>query len=264
MALLESHIKNKVGIRIGVLNVNGLGEHDKQFKIFDQMKRDLVDIFVLVDTRLSEADKKTTKIPEIRNAHMSDGSGAGRGVLITAREGLDVVFDNPTPSQDGNKLTIDVSNPQCEDFSLSGIYGPTEDNVDFFKQIIDSMIITTKNCITTGDFNVKIDPALDIRPPRHDQIPDKKASFLESKIDDGCVEDTFRAFHPEKKAFSYRHFRFKKRKVPYKDWHESRIDLTLNSPEFRHNINNIQASAVTSLTMMPNLLICRVVTLKKQ
>ena len=112
MALIEDHIKNKKGLRLGVLNVNGIStEKDKQFKILENMSNDLVDVFILIDARLVQKEEKENKIPEIRDGLFCDKSGSGRGILVTKKPHIDVSFSNCVVTGDGNKLTVDISSP---------------------------------------------------------------------------------------------------------------------------------------------------------
>ena len=196
--IIDSHLTNKKGLRVGSLNVTGINEHDKQSKIITQLKDDLVDIMVLVDTKITESTARESRLPEIQNAHVCSAVDSSRGVLIAARSGLDVVIDNPVIHNDGNRLSVDVSSPLCEKFTLYGIYGPNSDDVPFITDLTDSMIRGADNSLATGDFNIKRDPSLDIKPPRDDN-PDRKAAHLNARIDDGVVQDSFRNLFPEKR-----------------------------------------------------------------
>ena len=264
MALVEDHIKNKKGLRLGVLNVNGIStEKEKQFKILENMKNDLVDVFILIDTRMVQSEETENKHAEIRDGLFCNKSCQGRGILVTKRDHVDVSFSNCMATNDGNKLTVDISSPYCEDFTLIAIYAPNNDDVGFVSDITTEMVSSSKNFLVSGDFNIKLNPLLDIKPPQPDRKPDNKTKFLCKKLDEGGVMEPFRAYNPDKKIYSYRHFRQKK--YPLKT--DMKVDLTsrLTPRNFFtiYIIYSMLVGVAIYWTMMPNILIFLAQVLRK-
>ena len=135
MALIYNYRKTKNGLRLGVLNVNGLGKKIKQEKIIDRMKCDQVDVFVLLDTRLDQNIKNTSTLPELQNAYICNKIDTHRGVLVATRPGLDIEITNPIFYKDGNMVKLDISSPEGEDFTLNAGYAPDDDTVQCFIDI---------------------------------------------------------------------------------------------------------------------------------
>ena len=246
-------IATKSGERIGALNVNGLNDADKQFRALQYLNMLKADIFVLTDTRLKSINGINSKFPAIRDAIFCEPvdtlvqdrknpeifhPGIGRGVLVTARPGSGISFENARASNDGNKITVDVLTSKGATFKLIALYGPSEDDPSFFVNLIDSMLSFEGNIISIGDFNVKLDPDKDITPFKQGRTLSKKANFLNARINEGVVSEPFRCFHPTDKVYSYRHYNQKN--VPRDEKAQSRIDLCLVSPETLHCIKNIQ------------------------
>ena len=253
MALLNKLLCNKKGLRIASINVNGVNKENKQFRILQSLKQLKSDIFVMVDTRLEARDALGSKFVEVREGVFCDpvhtliqdkhnpeiyNPGIGRGILITARNGSGIDLSNAISSNDGNKLMVDVCTREGNTFKLVALYGPTEDDPAFFVSVIDQMINYDGKIIVIGDFNVKLDPNLDIKPYKQGRPESKQAAFLNARINEGIVVEPFRCFHPTEKIYSYRHFNQKN--IPEDDKAESRIDICIISPETLHCVKNVQ------------------------
>ena len=69
MAIIcEKHLKNKRGLRLAALNVRGINTKEKQERIVFQLRRDLADIMILVDTKMKQEDASKSRVHEIQNA----------------------------------------------------------------------------------------------------------------------------------------------------------------------------------------------------
>ena len=187
----------KTGERIGALNVNGLNDGDKQFRVLQYLNMLKADILVLTDTRLKYINGKNSKFPAIRDAIYCEPvdtlvqdrhnpelfrKGVGRGILVTARPGSGITFENALPSKDGNKIIVDVLTSKGATFRLVAIYGPSEDDPGFFVSLVDNLLNYDGNIVSIGDYNVKLDPDKDITPYKQGRVLTKKANFLNMAI----------------------------------------------------------------------------------
>ena len=122
------HISDKKsGLRIGMINANGLCSINKQRLILEKMFQiDKVDIAVLVDSRIKENEVKNSIIlgnkttytaePIIKtNRHKTSRS---RGLLVVQNSLLDIVLENFTIIKEGNLASIEVTSQFTEKFKL--------------------------------------------------------------------------------------------------------------------------------------------------
>ena len=112
---------DKLGLRIGALNVNGLCETPKQKLVLDRMLEDAVDILILIDARLKNNEVRdstilgnlesfvTEPINELQNTNKS----RKRGVLILISPKADLKTNNFTPHWNGNLLEISIGSYEC-------------------------------------------------------------------------------------------------------------------------------------------------------
>ena len=103
--------ESKVGIRIGALNVNGMGgpgSEPKRKYVIAKFEDHRVDIMIFSDSRVYTEKARNDRLllpynywitePIVETTHPS------RGILILAKKSLDAEFKDVIPSADGNVL----------------------------------------------------------------------------------------------------------------------------------------------------------------
>ena len=118
-----------------------------------------------------------------------------------------------------------------ETYLISNIYGPNEDDPEFFNNILEFINEQEANhIIIGGDLNVILDPELDRKGPKKCKIS-KAASLLNAYMNERGFQDMWRILHPDIFRFMWR------RKQPLV---MSRLDYFLCAIHTANLINNCE------------------------
>ena len=239
-------LKKKQGLRLGALNVNGLNSPQKQSAIFDKLFKNECDVVILSDTRLKKVDIDNSKFMSHLECFVSDCQETlnannrvcrSRGVGIFKNPKSEAEFKKCINNTNSNKVTIELTHPFSTDITLSGVYGPNNDNPEFFQQLVQETC-SNDECsgLILGDLNVKLDPSIDCHPPQDNHAREAKQILLNDLIEDDIIVDVFRHLEPDKKEYTYMHPAQKN----VKNRKRSRLDYALSSPRLLDSIVSIQ------------------------
>ena len=239
--------ERKSGLRIGMINANGLCSHGKQRFILEKMfQKDKVDIAVMVDARIKEEEVKNSIVLGNKTTYTAEPiiktsrqrTSRSRGLLVVQNSLLDIKMENFVIIKQGNLASIDVTSQFTEKFKLHLVYGPNQDDFHFFQDMMHSMQTAHGGSIAIGDFNVHLNPAIDIQPPRPGQRLESKAVYLNGAIEDGYVTDLFRHFAPDSATTSYMHN--SQWELRPRERNKSRVDLGLATPNLVHCVTGVE------------------------
>ena len=194
-------LKKKQGLRLGALNVNGLNSPQKQSAIFDKLFKNECDVVILSDTRLKKVDIDNSKFMSHLECFVSDCQETlnannrvcrSRGVGIFKNPKSEAEFKKCINNTNSNKVTIELTHPFSTDITLSGVYGPNNDNPEFFQQLVQETC-SNDECsgLILGDLNVKLDPSIDCHPPQDNYAREAKQILLNDLIEDDIIVDVF-------------------------------------------------------------------------
>ena len=196
-------------------NPNSIGKNPKRQKILNALKKKIPDILVLSDTRISKDIENLVKSEWGGKCYFSSFSSQARGCAIFFHKNFvaEIIEESVFRHNSGNFLAL---NFKFENFTitLSCIYGPNEDNPDFYKDVVfketEKLQATSEFTILAGDWNVSLSHELDTFGYLNEQNKNAKNIILENMTNLGLV-DIFRETFPQKKRFSWRSFGHNKR-----------------------------------------------------
>ena len=227
MSLPQSKMMTKV--KALSFNCNGLFNATKRHQVFNHLKSENVDIFLLQESH---------SIPKMENVwteewggkiYYSHGLSNSRGVCILFKPGLSPTIHEIKRDDQGRVLCIDVEMSDTR-FTLANIYAPNNDNPDFFKECFKFVEhFENSSKIIGGDFNLVLDLKLDKKggaPVTHF----KCRETLELYMEKAELLDIWRHQHPDEKKFT---------------WHRMnpspifcRLDMMLVSSEMSGSVEN--------------------------
>jgi exonuclease III len=175
--------------------------------------RERDDIIFLSDIRLN-SNKQIAATMDITKRflfrgysfiHNSQENSRGVGILLSKK--IMYTVHNEYRDIEGNILLIDITISGWR-LTVGSVYGPNNDNEDFFRTITDICNRFNNNRIVIGgDWNTTVDSA----PARSNidtlnmvNIPSRRRSkWLKDMCDTLGIKDPYRHFYPDRKEFTY-------------------------------------------------------------
>ena len=196
-------------------NPNSIGKNPKRQKILNEMRKKGADIIMFSDTRIAKEIEPTVIAEWGGKINFASYTSQARGVAIFFRKELpiEIIEDTIYNDNSGNFTCLNV---KFEEYviNLSCIYGPNEDNPQFYENIVLKQIETHQESsdfvILGGDLNLVMSQDLDTFGYTAEHNVNAKTKLKEGMENLGLV-DVFREFHPDKKRFSWRQFGGNKR-----------------------------------------------------
>ena len=221
----ESNSDSASKFRLLSFNPNSVGKNPKRQKVFNALRKKNLDILLLADTRISKEVENIVKTDWGGKSYFSSFSSQARGCAILFRKEFPAEIDENSVFADksGNFLCL---NFKYENFTItvSCIYGPNEDDPDFFRNVLNRTELLQNGSdftILGGDWNLVLDQSLDTFGYKAEHNKAAKIVLKEGMENMGWV-DIFREFNPQKKRFSWRKF---------KDTKRARLDFHLISAQ---------------------------------
>ena len=144
-----------------MMNVRGLGNDVKRKEIFMYLNKHAVDVAFLQETHGVHCKNQWWTTQWGGKAFFTNGTSEARGVAILFKKGLDVTINKMTKDENGRYLIMDVQIEQ-QDFILTNVYSPNDDDPNFFVTIFEEMSkYNSVDRIIAGDMNLVLDKKLD-------------------------------------------------------------------------------------------------------
>ena len=198
----ENSIISASDLTILSANVNGLGDKNKRAEFLNHIDKANADIVCLVDTRFSEASHDLIRNETNFNCFFNSLNSNSRGVSVLVSKKCPIKINVEFNDNSGNILWLKCT-IQDEEFLLCVIYGPNEDDPDFFTNIFhfyEQCGIT--NCIIAGDFNVTLDHSKDNYGYANPRSP-RSRLVLNNLIQNYNFFDSYRYLHNEKNLYTW-------------------------------------------------------------
>lgn len=232
-------------VNVVTLNVNGLRGESKRRSIFNLLKHCQSNIILLQETHSTKNDERVWSNEWGSKIIFNHGTNFSKGVAVLFQRHFPVQINSTHIDTDGRYIILELKVEEIQ-FVLINVYGPNDDNKLFFSNLFNNINKRDNNSIIlTGDFNVTMDPDMDLynnTGASHKQKRSIISTFLEEK---GLV-DVWRLLHPEERTFTW--------KKPFtNDIIMSRLDYFFISQDFLLRTNFV--------TIKPKLLSdhCRVI-----
>ena len=136
------------------------------------------------------------------DAYFSCFNSSSRGVLILLNNNFEYKVEKINSDVNGNYIILDI-NIEGKKFTLINLYGPNDDKPKFYKELRQKYkSLNNDNIIMCGDWNLVINPDLDINNYLHINNPRARNEVLDNIIEEDGFLDTYRIFHEEKREYT--------------------------------------------------------------
>ena len=212
---VESQSTSASSFKLFSFNPNSIGKNPKRQNIFNTLKKKNPDILLISDTRIAKMIENQVRSEWGGKCHFASFTSQARGCAIFFKKEFpaEIIEDSIFAHPSGNFLALNI---KYENFTItiSCIYGPNEDNPDFYRDVVFHETEKLQNlsdfAILAGDWNLVLNQELDTHGYRSENNVNARNVVLEGMENLGFV-DIFREFFPQTKRFSWRKFGDNKR-----------------------------------------------------
>ena len=187
------HLGNS--IKVSSANCQGLQNKEKRQDVVSYFRDMDINIVCLQDTHWTDKD-----LQNIRNLWGGECFIHGvrtnsRGVAILIKNNFEYEVLECNKDKDGNFLQLLLKMSSFK-LNLMTIYGPNNDNPDFFKLIQDTIDKTDADySIVCGDFNLVLNPLIDAQNYKHINNPKARTAVL-NLMENYGLTDILRYLNP--------------------------------------------------------------------
>jgi exonuclease III len=236
-------------INCNSMNVSTLGKRNaKTYLKIEGITNKKADVILITDIRASNKGEELKKLMGLtQNGSYKlylNSSSDSRGVGIAIKRNIQhVIRDTYVGRGDENALLINIEIKNVV-LTIGAIYGPNNNDVEFYRCIERKIRMWGNTCILGGDFNTILCDTPGAENLDRDgvgRVPNRQNSRLINEwITSGIFIDPFRALYPHTREFSYIPFRGQNvgnREIPRIS--KSRLDFFLVSPNILDVINKV-------------------------
>jgi exonuclease III len=215
------YLKQKLDLTISAINVNSMNvstignRNAKTYLKVEGITWKKADVILISDIRANNRGMDITKLMDLtRNGSYKlylNSSRESRGVGIAIRRNICHEIKNRYEGRgDENMLLLDtvIKNKRV---TLGVVYGPNENNRQFYNDLESKVIQWGNCCIIGGDFNTIIDNSIgndNLDREGAGRVPNRQNSkIINDWIERRFLIDPFRTLYPEVKEMSYIPFR---------------------------------------------------------
>jgi len=215
-----TNVSRKFKLDIGCINVNSLNvstlgcRNSKTYIKIEGVTSFKHDVIFICDLRLKDKEMEIKRMFGLnRNACYklySSSTKESRGVAIAIKSRIPHDVLEVFRSLDENiiLLKLRINGNLC---TLGAIYGPNENDPNFFRTLKDKVNSWNLPYIIGGDFNTILDQSqgeFNLDKIGAGRIPNSRnAEVINAWINDGNCFDPFRSLYPDQKEISYIPFR---------------------------------------------------------
>ena len=217
-------------LKIISYNTQGLHGIQKRIDVFDYIKSKKCHIYCLQDTHFTHEDEINIRDQwGNSNCIFSNYQSNARGVAVFFGKELDYRIHRKIIDTNGNYIILDLT-VHDQKLTLINLYGPNNDNPQFFQDIsnfIDE--IGNNEIIICGDYNCVLNPDLDYynyKNINNTKACEKVLEIMNKKY----LLDPFREKYPQRKKFTW------KKRNPCK---QARLEFFLMSETLFHYVKDL-------------------------
>lgn len=130
-------------------NVRGINSPIKKAKILSHLKKLNADICLLQEAHLTDSEHKKLQTSQFAQIVFSSYSSKKRGVAILIRKNKPIIIKNTITDIEGRYIIINVT-INNKDITIANIYGPNEDDGNFFHNVFSSISNLSQSAIIIG------------------------------------------------------------------------------------------------------------------
>ena len=217
-------------LKIASMNCRGLGEFTKRRDVFHFLREKNFSLYLLQDTHFTSGIEERIKREWGYDAYFSSFASNSRGVAILINNNIQYKLLDFTKDLGGNYIILRIEAFDTK-FVIVNIYGPNDDQPDFYINLEQNIIRTsgeTDNIIIAGDFNLVMNFDLDYCNYVRRNNVEAREKVLDM-MDNLDLIDIFRELNPDLRRFTWR------RSTPFQ---QSRLDFFLISDTLAPLVRN--------------------------
>ena len=190
-------------IKIGSLNVRGLGDKNKRREVFLWMKKKKYQIYFVQETHCTPEKEKLWEAEWESECKFSSYSSTKAGVAILFGNNFDYNIEENIADEEGRFLILKISTPSGS-MLICNVYGPNSDSPEFYKKFFQELEpFSDIPVILGGDLNLVLDPEMDKKGGQSSSTHNKSREILLSKMDEYDLVDCFRILNPNEKRYTW-------------------------------------------------------------
>lgn len=224
-------------------NTNGINQPTKRRKVLNFIRKHKVDIAFLQESHLTDAEHCKLGKQWQGQIYYSSFTSQARGVVILLRKGIPFQLEHLERDKGGRYVLVRgfLANKSV---TMLNVYGPNQDDADFFVNLFFKINCSPTELIIGGDFNLVLDPNMD-RSSSSSKPLSSAAKALKRELTDLNMIDVWRAKHGHRREYSY-----------YSHVHNSysRIDMVFIHAGMEHLVTSCEYLAKTHSDHAPLLL----------
>ena len=188
---------------IFTLNVCGLGNIEKRRQLFYYMQKSKGSVFLAQETHSTSSSEEMWENQWGGKIYFSHGESNARGVCILIKNDIAFSVKNIIRDQQGRFIILDMEIDGFR-FTLANVYGPNEDDPDFFTSLITEIdSLDNENKIVGGDFNFVMDVKID-KKGGNPRTHFKSQQVIRAWCEDSELIDVWRHQNPELCQFTWK------------------------------------------------------------
>lgn len=183
-------------------NCRGINNPVKRSKVLHHLHLLKAHIVFLQETHLKVSQHLALRCRWVGQVFHSSFQGRARGVAILFHKSIPFTCSNVISDRNGRYVIISGTLFSTK-VLLVNIYGPNQDDGDFFKSVFSLLPdMSSHKLILGGDFNCWLDPRLDRSSSKFTALS-ATAKVIRNFMSEFAISDPLRVFHPTKKAYSF-------------------------------------------------------------
>ena len=218
------------GFKISSFNCNGLSDTRKRQDVFDFLRRQKSNIFLLQETHLKQEMEKYIRAGWGYTLFLAGSDTNKNGVCILFQNNFEYKIHNVLRDPAGCYLILDME-LLGKRLSLINVYGPSSgDNPAFFDMVFGKIQqIGNEHIVIGGDWNCVLNMNTDARNYTSTVNRPRTRAHIKSMMNELELVDIWREYHPDKRAYTWRRFNSIK---------QSRLDYFLISESLQMDIED--------------------------
>lgn len=181
----------------------GLSVATKRRDLFHYMKSKKYNIICLQDTHINNKLESFIKAEWGYDAYFSSYTTNSRGVMVLINNNFEQKVERVKTDKNGNFIILDMK-IQNKKITLVNLYGPNEDNVQFYDNLTKKVAeFENENVIMCGDWNLVLNADIDSSNYLHINNP-KARQFVLNFIEEDNFLDAWRIMNEESRKYTWR------------------------------------------------------------
>lgn len=189
-------------LRILSQNVRGVRDNKKRRKVFYWLRRNSAQIIFIQESHSTEKDEKQWHAEWGNDIFFAHGKTDSCGVAILFKGSVTKEIHNVIRDTNGRFIILDITldDTRC---TLCNIYGPNNDNPQFFLNVIENIeSFDNEVKILGGDFNTVLNASIDKSNLIENSHP-KTSDFLNNILEEMDLVDIWRHCNPLSKLYTW-------------------------------------------------------------